>query len=58
MTVQQLKNTSFTILAENLDNPKGLTFAPDGSLYVAEAGIGGDGSICSFSKRSGESQLR
>ena len=45
MTVQQLTNTSFKILADNLDNPKGLAFAPDGSLYVAEAGVGGDGAL-------------
>ncbi len=33
----------FTLLADNLNNPKGLTFGPDGSLYIAEAGVGGDG---------------
>ncbi len=55
MTVEQLTNTSFKILAENLDNPKGLTFAPDGSLYVALSGIGGDGA--SIPSPSGQGNL-
>jgi hypothetical protein len=31
------------VIAKGLDNPRGLAAAPDGSLYVAEAGRGGDG---------------
>jgi hypothetical protein len=31
-----------TPYAEGLTNPRGLTFGPDGHLYVAEAGTGGD----------------
>ncbi len=43
MKLKELSITSFTILADGLDNPKGLSFSPDGSLYIAEAGTGGDG---------------
>jgi hypothetical protein len=33
-----------TVLATGLNNPRGLAFAPNGKLYVAEAGLGaGDG---------------
>lgn len=32
---------SVTIFATGLDNPRGLTFGPDGYLYVAEGGTGG-----------------
>lgn len=30
-----------TIVASGLTNPRGLTFGPDGAIYVAEAGTGG-----------------
>lgn len=31
------------VIATGLDNPRGLGFAPNGNLYVAEAGSGGSG---------------
>ena len=33
--------TGWTVVASGLDNPRGLDFAPNGALYVAEAGRGG-----------------
>src|SRR3954447_14230549 len=33
---------SFTVVATGLTTPRGMTFGPDGKLYVAEAGSGGD----------------
>lgn len=33
----------WTVIATGLNNPRGLDFAPNGALYIAEAGVGGDG---------------
>ncbi|MDB6088143.1 MAG: ScyD/ScyE family protein [Gammaproteobacteria bacterium] len=41
--VAQQPNT-FTVYARGLEAPRGLTFGPDGLLYVAEAGTGGTNS--------------
>ncbi len=34
---------TLNVIASGLDSPRGLTFAPDGSLYITEAGRGGTG---------------
>lgn len=34
---------SLSVIASGLNGPRGLTFAPDGSLYITEAGTGGTG---------------
>jgi hypothetical protein len=34
---------TFEVLASGLDSPRGLSFGPDGALYVTEAGRGGTG---------------
>ena len=35
-------SANVTVFASGLNNPRGLTFGPDGNLYVAEGGLGGD----------------
>ena len=39
----QASAVTWTVVAEGLNNPRGLDFAPNGALYIAEAGVGGDG---------------
>ena len=35
-------SSNVSVFAEGLDNPRGLKFGPDGALYVAEGGQGGE----------------
>jgi hypothetical protein len=55
MKLKEHTITSFAVIADGLDNPKGLSFGPDGSLYLAEAGTGGDGA--SVPSPSGQGNL-
>jgi hypothetical protein len=34
---------TWEVVVSGLDNPRGLAFGPDGALYIAQAGSGGDG---------------
>jgi hypothetical protein len=38
-----LAQTPYTVVMSGLDNPRGMAVAPNGALYVAEAGRGGGG---------------
>jgi hypothetical protein len=42
-TAAPSKAGGLKVVAEGLDNPRGIGFGPDGALYVAEAGSGGAG---------------
>ncbi len=41
------------VIASGLDNPRKLAFGPDGALYVAEAGRGGESELCSIDPGTG-----
>src|SRR5579871_5074860 len=41
ISAQATPAATWQVFASGLNNPRGLLFAPDGSLYVAEGGTGG-----------------
>src|SRR5437868_289034 len=41
VTTPSVTAPSVTVVAKKLNNPRELTFGPDGALYVAESGSGG-----------------
>src|SRR5437868_4089429 len=45
----------FTVVADHLNNPRGLSPAPGGGLYLAEAGAGGN--VCVTGGPAGETCL-
>ncbi|MEH1883667.1 ScyD/ScyE family protein [Nostoc sp.] len=47
--------TSFSVIADGLYNAGGLSFGPDGNLYVTEAGIGGSGGCVPPASGQGDS---
>lgn len=44
-TIGHAAEIAWTVVASGLNSPRGLDFAPNGALYIAEAGFGGDGPI-------------
>jgi sugar lactone lactonase YvrE len=42
-TLESRRHFDVTVVMSGLDSPRGLSFGPQGALYVAEAGKGGDG---------------
>lgn len=43
-SLRSAQSVTVSVVATGLNNPRGLTFGPGGDLYVAEGGVGGEGS--------------
>lgn len=48
------KAASLTTIATDLNNARGINFGPDGSLYIGETGLGGDGNCQGSPSTGGE----
>lgn len=44
--VMAARAASLTLIASGLDQPRGFNFAPDGTLYIPEPGVGGNTDRC------------
>jgi hypothetical protein len=52
--VTALGGGGLKVVADGLDNPRGIAFGPDGALYVAESGSGGAGPCIGGGPEGGE----
>lgn len=53
--MKAVEAASFTVIADNLNNPGGLSFSPDGKLYITEGGTGGSGACVPPASGEGDS---